>query len=43
MNMNMKKVIYWIFWHYIEIEKDNPQKVAEVMIKLYELLKEEVK
>ena len=35
--------IYWIFWHYIEIEKDKPQKVAEVMIKLYELLKKEIK
>ena len=31
--------IYWIFWNYIEIEKDKPQKIAEVMIKLYELLK----
>ena len=35
--------IYWIFWHYIEIEKDKPQKIAEVMIKLYELLKKEIK
>ena len=35
--------IYWIFWHYIEIEKDKPQEIAEVMIKLYELLKKEIK
>ena len=35
--------ICWILWHYIEIEKDKPQKVAEVMIKLYELLKKEIK
>jgi hypothetical protein len=35
--------IYWIFWHYIEIEKDKPQEIAEVMIKLYKLLKKEIK
>lgn len=34
---------YWIFWHYIEIEKDKPQEIAEVMIKLYKLLKKEIK
>lgn len=33
----------WIFLSYINIEKDKPQKVAEVMIKLYELLKKEIK
>lgn len=35
--------IYWIFWHYIEIEKDKPQEISEVMIKLYKLLKKEIK
>ena len=34
---------WWIFVYYINTEKDKPQKVAEVMIKLYELLKKEIK
>ena len=34
---------YWIFISYIDIEKDKPQEIAEVMIKLYELLKKEIK
>ena len=52
-DMNIDKFTYeyeheeggidWIFWHYIEIEKDKPQEIAEVMIKLYELLKKEIK
>ena len=33
----------WIFLYYIDIEKDKPQEIAEVMIKLYELLKKEIK
>ena len=33
----------WIFIYYINIEKDNPQKIAEAMIDLYELLKKEIK
>lgn len=33
----------WIFISYIDIEKDKPQEIAEVMIKLYELLKKEIK
>ena len=33
----------WLFLYYIDIEKDKPQEIAEVMIKLYELLKKEIK
>lgn len=34
----------WIFISYIKnIENENPKKIAEVMIKLYELLKKEIK
>ena len=33
----------WIFIYYINIEKDNPQKIAQAMIDLYELLKKEIK
>lgn len=33
----------WIFLYYIDIEKDKPQEIAEVMIKLNELLKKEIK
>ena len=33
----------WIFLYYIDIEKDNPQKIAKAMIDLYELLKKEIK
>ena len=33
----------WIFLYYIDIKKDKPQEIAEVMIKLYELLKKEIK
>lgn len=33
----------WIFLYYIDIEKDNPQKIAQAMIDLYELLKKEIK
>ena len=29
----------WIFIYHINIEKDNPQKIAQAMIDLYELLK----
>ena len=30
----------WIYWAYIDTEKDSPEEIAEVMIKLYNLLKE---
>ena len=33
----------WIFIYYINIEKDNPQRIAQAMIDLYELLKKEIK
>ena len=33
----------WIFRYSINIEKDNPKKVAQAMIDLYELLKKEIK
>ena len=33
----------WIFISYIDIEKDKPQKIAQAMIDLYELLKKEIK
>ena len=42
-DFNYTEENWWIFRSYIDIEKDKPQKVAEVMIKLYELLKKEIK
>lgn len=42
-DFNYTEEDWWIFRSYIDIEKDKPQKVAEVMIKLYELLKKEIK
>ena len=33
----------WIFVYYINTEKDNPQRIAQAMIDLYELLKKEIK
>ena len=42
-DFNYTEEDWWIFRSYIDIEKDKPQKVAEVMIKLYELLKREIK
>ena len=33
----------WIFRYYINIEKDNPKKVAQAMIDLHELLKKGIK
>ena len=42
-DFDYKEEDWWIFRSYIDIEKDKPQKVAEVMIKLYELLKKEIK
>lgn len=31
---------YWIYWAYIDTEKDSPEEIAEAMINLYDLLKE---
>ncbi|ADG72631.1 PD-(D/E)XK nuclease family protein [Brachyspira murdochii] len=31
---------YWIYWAYIDTEKDSPEEIAEAMINLYNLLKE---
>ena len=36
---NYKEEEGWIFRYFINIEKDNPKKVAQAMIDLYELLK----
>lgn len=33
----------WIFRSFINTEKDNPQKIAQAMIDLHELLKKEIK
>ena len=42
-DFNYTEENWWIFRSYIDIEKDKPQEIAEVMIKLYELLKKEIK
>ncbi|WP_288623468.1 PD-(D/E)XK nuclease family protein [uncultured Brachyspira sp.] len=42
-DFNYTEEDWWIFRSYIDIEKDKPQEIAEVMIKLYELLKKEIK
>ena len=42
-DFNYTEEYWWIFRSYIDIEKDKPQEIAEVMIKLYELLKKEIK
>ncbi|MEI0448285.1 PD-(D/E)XK nuclease family protein [Brachyspira intermedia] len=31
---------HWIYWAYIDTEKDSPEEIAEAMMKLYNLLKE---
>lgn len=31
---------HWIYWAYIDTEKDSPEEIAKAMIKLYNLLKE---
>ncbi|TXJ11425.1 PD-(D/E)XK nuclease family protein [Brachyspira aalborgi] len=33
----------WILYYEIDLQKDNPQKIAQAMIDLYELLKKEIK
>ena len=33
----------WILYYEIDLQKDNPQKIAKAMIDLYELLKKEIK
>ena len=42
-DFNYTEENWWIFRSYIDIEKDKPQEIAEVMIKLNELLKKEIK
>ena len=42
-DFNYTEEYWWIFRSYIDIEKDNPQKIAQAMIDLYELLKKEIK
>lgn len=42
-DFNYTEEYWWIFRSYIDIEKDKPQKVAEAINKLYELLKKEIK
>lgn len=33
----------WILYYEIDLQKDKPQKIAQAMIDLYELLKKEIK
>lgn len=42
-DFNYTEENWWIFRSYIDIEKDKPQKIAQAMIDLYELLKKEIK
>ena len=42
-DFDYKEEDWWIFRSYINTEKDNPQKIAQAMIDLYELLKKEIK
>ena len=42
-DFNYTEEDWWIFRSYIDIEKDKPQKIAQAMIDLYELLKKEIK
>ncbi|WP_295296293.1 PD-(D/E)XK nuclease family protein [uncultured Brachyspira sp.] len=34
---------HWIYWAYIDTEKDRPEEIAEAMINLYNLLKNKLK